>query len=88
MSFKSEICAALPVLSGVKSSTWIYTCLVYEDTYIFHDAVVMFLYMLWMHVLLELGLEERDYVSECSIGLVETEDSNLIVVSFAAITVH
>ena len=36
----------------------------------------------------ELGLEERDYVSECSIGLVETEDSNLIVVSFAAITVH
>ena len=38
--------------------------------------------------ILELGLEERDYVSERSIGLVETEDSNLIVVSFAAITVH
>ena len=36
----------------------------------------------------ELGLEERDYVSERSIGLVETEDSDLIVVSFATITVH
>ena len=38
--------------------------------------------------ILELGLDERDHVSERSIGLVETEDSNLIVVSFAAITVH
>ena len=38
--------------------------------------------------ILELGLEERDYVSERSIGLVETEDSNLFVVSFEAITVH
>ena len=38
--------------------------------------------------ILELGLEERDHVSERSIGLVETEDSNLIMVSFAAITVH
>ena len=38
--------------------------------------------------ILELGLEERDHVSERSIGLVETEDSNLIVVNFAAITVH
>ena len=38
--------------------------------------------------ILELGLEERNHVSERSIGLVETEDSNLIVVSFAAITVH
>ena len=36
----------------------------------------------------ELGLEERDHVSERYIGLVETEGSNLIVVSFAAITVH
>ena len=35
-----------------------------------------------------LGLEEHDHVSERSIGFVETEDSNLIVVSFAAITVH
>ena len=38
--------------------------------------------------ILELGLEERDHVSERSIGRVETEDSNLIMVSFAAITVH
>ena len=38
--------------------------------------------------ILELGLEERDHVSERSIGLVHTEDSNLIVVSFAVITVH
>ena len=38
--------------------------------------------------ILELGLEERDYVSERSIGLVETEDSNFIVVSFVTITVH
>ena len=38
--------------------------------------------------ILELQIEERDYVSERSIGLVETEDSNLIVVSFAATTVH
>ena len=38
--------------------------------------------------ILELGLEERDYVSERSIGLVETEDSNLIMVSFATIIVH
>ena len=38
--------------------------------------------------ILELGLEERNHISERSIGLVETEDSNLIVVSSAAITVH
>ena len=44
--------------------------------------------MFFHRYILELGLEERDHVSERSIGLVETEDSNLIVVSFAAITVH
>ena len=38
--------------------------------------------------ILKLGLEEQDNVSERSIGLVQTEDSNLIVVSFATITVH
>ena len=44
--------------------------------------------MFFHRCILELGLKERDHVCERSIGLVETEDSNLIVVSFAAITVH
>ena len=44
--------------------------------------------MFFYRCILELGLEERDHFSERSIGLVETEDSNLIMVSFAAITVH
>ena len=44
--------------------------------------------MFFHHCILELGLEEQDYVSERYIGLVETEDSNMILVSFAAITVH
>ena len=40
------------------------------------------------HCILELGPEERDHVSERSIGHVETEDSNLIMVNFAALTLH
>ena len=41
--------------------------------------------MFFHRCILELGLEKWDYVSEHTIGPVETEDSNMIVVSFAAI---